>query len=592
MAVQSLNEFIIKHCNNKEKSYNGVQSRLEREFQAKKLGKIYSLHRYWTKQPINVIEQFIIELTEPGDLVLDPFCGVGTTGVAARKNGRKAILLDISPIAVFLAENYLQYLSDREMKLLDQAYLQISNKISLLMVDYQLYRTTCRQCGNEVNVRDYIYSEMYSCPTCSTEILFCKGDWEEISSRKRSRVVTCDFCKKEHRRKKLGKKFIRFEPIAVRYSCKTCSGQKKIFSSLSKKDRKILELRKKQDIDVFYPVEPLPEGVNTKQPLSRDIDTVDKFFTPNGLAVLALLFQEIKRINHTAIRQKLIFVFTSIIFRTSKMYRLRVDGQGGVLSGTLYIPPVFQDINPMDVFKERFRKIWNGQKVLNRELKQTPFFTSVISATDLYEIPDSTIDYIYTDPPYAGNINYSELNLLWEAWLGERTRVEDELIVNKYQNKDLNTYQNMLTASTRECWRILKEGRVMTLVFHHTEPAAWGVLQRSIVASNFQKIGFSKISFRMMTAKQTESRVAAQGFLLLHFLKKQENRQRQSLPDFNPLYVRKLIREYFDLPNAVVTREKLYDHVIAGLFDACWIEPFNLESLLEEEGFNSSLRKK
>ncbi|MFW9994813.1 MAG: hypothetical protein ACFFD4_22420 [Candidatus Odinarchaeota archaeon] len=200
-----------------------------------------------------------------------------------------------------------------------------------------------------------------------------------------------------------------------------------------------------------------------------------------------------------------------------------------------------------------------------------------------------------TDPPYVGNINYSELNLLWEAWLGKERTSIDELIVNKYQNKDLATYQRMLTRAIAECHRVLKNGRVLTLVFHHTDPAAWGVLQRSVLTSNFQKLGFSKIFFHMMTAKQTESRIAAQGFLLLHFLKKEQSRSDelpQSLPDFDILYVRKLIREYIDTPNASISREKLYDHVIAGLFDKCWIKPFDLEALLEEEGIKLVIRKK
>ena len=42
----------------------------------------------------------------PGDLVFDPFCGSGLTGVAALETGRRALLSDFSPAAVHIAQNY------------------------------------------------------------------------------------------------------------------------------------------------------------------------------------------------------------------------------------------------------------------------------------------------------------------------------------------------------------------------------------------------------------------------------------------------------------------------------------------------------
>ncbi len=42
-------------------------------------------------QPVEEAERFIQELTEPGELVVDPFLGGGTTAVAALKTGRKCM---------------------------------------------------------------------------------------------------------------------------------------------------------------------------------------------------------------------------------------------------------------------------------------------------------------------------------------------------------------------------------------------------------------------------------------------------------------------------------------------------------------------
>ncbi len=47
--------------------------------------------------PIALIERLVLALTEPGDLVVDPYIGVGTTAAAAVLNGRRAAGADIMP---------------------------------------------------------------------------------------------------------------------------------------------------------------------------------------------------------------------------------------------------------------------------------------------------------------------------------------------------------------------------------------------------------------------------------------------------------------------------------------------------------------
>ena len=64
---------------------------------------VYDAHTYHTKVPPNGIAQLIEYYTDPCDVVLDPFCGSGMTGVAAAPLGRKVLLNDISQAAVFIA---------------------------------------------------------------------------------------------------------------------------------------------------------------------------------------------------------------------------------------------------------------------------------------------------------------------------------------------------------------------------------------------------------------------------------------------------------------------------------------------------------
>lgn len=60
-----------------------------------------------TQKPVALYEYLIRTYTQPGDLVVDPFAGSGTTGVAARNLGRRYILGDITPEYVDIARQRL-----------------------------------------------------------------------------------------------------------------------------------------------------------------------------------------------------------------------------------------------------------------------------------------------------------------------------------------------------------------------------------------------------------------------------------------------------------------------------------------------------
>jgi hypothetical protein len=83
----------------------------------------YNFHYYLTKVPPEAIVGLILHYTMPGDLVLDPFCGSGMTGVASQmcahpdsltlatvpgsvEGVRPTILGDLSPAACHISTNY------------------------------------------------------------------------------------------------------------------------------------------------------------------------------------------------------------------------------------------------------------------------------------------------------------------------------------------------------------------------------------------------------------------------------------------------------------------------------------------------------
>src|SRR5207249_10904995 len=63
---------------------------------------------YQTQKPLALLERIISASTNPGDVVLDPFCGCGTTIHAAQKLDRQWIGIDITYLAINLIKRRLK----------------------------------------------------------------------------------------------------------------------------------------------------------------------------------------------------------------------------------------------------------------------------------------------------------------------------------------------------------------------------------------------------------------------------------------------------------------------------------------------------
>ena len=60
------------------------------------------------EKPIELMENLITDYTSPGDTILDPFMGSGTTGVAALRTGRKFIGIELDPDYFKIAEERIR----------------------------------------------------------------------------------------------------------------------------------------------------------------------------------------------------------------------------------------------------------------------------------------------------------------------------------------------------------------------------------------------------------------------------------------------------------------------------------------------------
>lgn len=107
------------------------------------------------------------------------------------------------------------------------------------------------------------------------------------------------------------------------------------------------------------------------------------------------------------------------------------------------------------------------------------------SAADIYYLPDESVDLIFTDPPFGANINYSEMNIIWESWLGEFTDISTEAIINKVQGKQINHYEELMLKCLTECYRVLRAEHWMLLVFMNSSSEVWNALQSAVKRAGF-----------------------------------------------------------------------------------------------------------
>jgi len=82
---------------------SSLANRLADEKEAPRHG-VHSFHRYFGKLIPGIPRFAVKHFSEPGDVVLDPFCGSGTTLVEAMLEKRRAIGVDINPLATFIAK--------------------------------------------------------------------------------------------------------------------------------------------------------------------------------------------------------------------------------------------------------------------------------------------------------------------------------------------------------------------------------------------------------------------------------------------------------------------------------------------------------
>ena len=174
------------------------------------------------------------------------------------------------------------------------------------------------------------------------------------------------------------------------------------------------------------------------------------------------------------------------------MYKFRLDRKGGIVNGTLFIPSLNIEQNIVKLLHSKIQDIKNTF-YNNRDNS----VISILSTTQLSTIRNSSIDYIFTDPPFGGNIMYSELSSIWESWIKVVTNNKEEAIINNVQHKTLFEYQTLMNQSFKEYYRVLKPGKWLTIEFSNTSASVWNSIQNAL-----QGVGFVVVNVAALDKKQ------------------------------------------------------------------------------------------
>jgi DNA modification methylase len=507
---------------------------------------IYNAHSYHTKVPHKAIMRYILNFTAPGDIVFDGFCGSGMTGVAAQQCGdlnaikelgyktddlnnvysynesvnewelfskvgrRHAVLMDLSPAATFIAYNYtkpynvsnIESQFNRELLKLDNNYSwmyltlhQINDENIIDGICSKVASAQVKDIPDILNSNKYtfgkinyvVWSDVYYCPNCGAELDYYSLTWNYEEKKSKTKIV-CDSCAATFRNhndlERVWNTYydhaineivtqIKQVPVLINYSV----GKKRFEKKPDSLDIILYNKAGQLLRDLEFPTDPLTDGGEISRPKKLGFTHVHHFYNNRSLAMLSLSMKDLQ-VNQSA----KFFLHGSILPKINKMNRYMPQHGSralvGPMANALYFPPMHVENNVLDQLHFQAKKIIKALNEMSGSIISTQSSTSI-------PLEDSTIDYIFVDPPFGANIMYSELSFVRECWLKVITNNSKEAIENKHQNKDINLYRKLMTEFFKEAYRILKPGKWITIEFSNTQAKVWNAIQQALQDSGF-----------------------------------------------------------------------------------------------------------
>jgi DNA modification methylase/DNA-binding XRE family transcriptional regulator/uncharacterized C2H2 Zn-finger protein len=452
---------------------NVADAKIPPRIEVSKATTTYRAHSYHTKVPPSAIRPFIEAFTDPGDLVSDPFCGSGMTGVAALDCGRNALLSDLSPAAVHIARNYTAPCDPIALR---AAFGRLKEAVEPTI--NWLYTPI----GSNQAIEYTVWSDIFACDVCASHTSY----WDALRHGEGAELV-CPSCTAVLRKSDL--KWVGERPVQVH----AFGGGRRITQRVpTKADLALTDEVNATAIPYWTPT--LSFGSDREMWRSAHtamgINSVADFYSKRNLHALAALRHAI--VEATAeprIREALLFAFTACANRASKRYQWNAKRPTNVMTGTLYVSSLRYEWNVWSLFRRKVADVLRLYESRPSTAAAAEVFQS--SATELGAIPDGAIDMVFMDPPFGSNIFYADSSLLWDAWLGTETDQSSEIVVNQRRprtagGKDLALYGDLMAKAFSEASRVLRPGGRAVLAFSNTDDRVWTEVQDALSDAGFE----------------------------------------------------------------------------------------------------------
>lgn len=297
------------------------------------------------------------------------------------------------------------------------------------------------------------------------------------------------------------------------------------------KDFNNLRPKNNEEINKYLKELDLPENLNL--PKTADAEYLHDIFSKKQMAELALLKSLILK-EEQNIRDCLLLAFSSSITQNNLTYHTSKHNEKSIYAGDAGIFRYYRyriAPNPTEVdlavsFKNKAQNLINAKIEINKHNYKKTLSNSHIlkgNATNLVEIEDESVDYIYTDPPYGAKIEYLDLSIMWNAWLDLKVSEEDyknEAIEGGKLNKTSEEYQYLIKESIKEMFRVLKWNRWLSFVFQHQDPKYWHLIVETAINVGFEYAGCQRYSNGQTSFKKRQNPFSVlSGQLIIYFKK-------------------------------------------------------------------------
>jgi len=486
------------------KASDKLSALYQNPMRASRSGALFSAFPYPTKISPEAIALFIAAHTKPGDTIFDGFAGSGTTGLGAllcedppqklrdeaeklgikvKWGARNAILNEVGALGSFISKTLT---NPPDPNAFEQAAKDILKTAE--NEEGWMYRALDPD-GNEGVIRYIVWSDVLQCPNCRKKVLL----WDACVSLEPasiSSVYTCPQCSFEtpqndvKRATQTSRDDLLDEDAKMRERRPVylygATGTKTWFRPILAQDRTLLRKIKNEAIPDSVPNVSIPWGDLYRSGYHKGITHLHHFYTRRNLIIFARLCERTKHYKGE-IRDALRFWLLSYnASHATNMTRVVAkSGQKNLVvtsaqPGVLYVSGLPVEKNLISGLRRKLSTIGKAFHLIHGR-KGTVEVRQQSSCN--IDLPNGSIDYIFTDPPFGGNIPYAEINFINEAWLGCYTDRTEEIIVSNSQKKTLVDYQKLLTDALKEYRRILKRTGKVTLVFHSATAEVWNALQ-------------------------------------------------------------------------------------------------------------------